>query len=359
MKTQSNELSFKGENIYVGFDTHLKSWKVTIMTEKLLHKTFTQPPKPELLHNYLVKHFPGGNYYTAYEAGFCGFWIHHKLKSLGVNSIVVNPGDIPTTNKERVQKEDKRDSRKIAKSLRGGDLEPIYVPSVETLEDRSLLRTRTLLVKDLTRNKNRVKSFLHFHGIEIPINYGKDKAHWSNRFIEWTENVKMTGQSGKAALATMIEEVKNLRSSVNQITAKIKLLAQTDEYSNRMLLLRSVPGIGLLTGMILLTEIESIERFKSFDQLCGYIGLIPSTYSSGENDNPGDITPRGHSILRCAIIESAWIAARIDPALAKSYNEYCRRMEPNKAIVRIAKKLLSRIRYVLKNNKEYVYAVVK
>ncbi len=61
----------------------------------------------------------------------------------------------------------------------------------------------------------------------------------------------------------------------------------------------------------------------------------------------------GHSILRSAIIESAWVAARYDPALIKSYNELCRRMEPNKAIIRIARKLLNRIRYVLKEKKAY------
>lgn len=359
MKEQINELSFKGQNIYVGFDAHLKSWKVTIMTEKLLHKTFTQPPKPETLHNYLTKNFPGGNYYSAYEAGFCGFWIHHKLNSLGINSIVVNPADIPTTNKERVQKEDKRDSRKIAKSLRSGDLEPIYVPSIKTMEDRSLLRIRSMLVKDLTRYKNRVKSFLHFNGIEIPENYGKDKAHWSNCFINWVESIEMTEQSGKESLEIMITEVKNLRTSVNQVTGKIKTLAQTVNYSEHSVLLRSIPGIGLITAMIILTEIETIERFKNFDQLCGYIGLVPSTYSSGDKDIVGDITPRGHSVLRSAIVESAWIAARIDPALTKCYHDYCKRMEPNKAIIRVAKKLLSRIRFVLKNKTEYVYAVVK
>jgi len=47
--TQSNKLDFKGQNIYVGFDVHLKSWTVTIMTEKLTLKTFSQSPKPEIL----------------------------------------------------------------------------------------------------------------------------------------------------------------------------------------------------------------------------------------------------------------------------------------------------------------------
>ncbi len=40
------------------------------------------------------------------------------------------------------------------------------------------------------------------------------------------------------------------------------------------------------------------------------------------------------------------------------YKTYCRRMEKNKAIIRVAKHLLSRINYVLKNKKEYVTAVV-
>ena len=70
MQTSNTKLDFSGQNIYVGFDVHLKSWKVTIMTEALTHKTFSQDPNPTLLHSYLEKNFPGGVYYSAYEAGF-------------------------------------------------------------------------------------------------------------------------------------------------------------------------------------------------------------------------------------------------------------------------------------------------
>ena len=44
MRTQSNKVNFNGENIYFGIDVHLKSWAVTIYTEHLHHKTFSQPP---------------------------------------------------------------------------------------------------------------------------------------------------------------------------------------------------------------------------------------------------------------------------------------------------------------------------
>ena len=100
--------------------------------------------------------------------------------------------------------------------------------------------------------------------------------------------------------------------------------------------------------MSILTELETIHRFPSFDELCSYVGLIPSSNSSGEKEAIGDLTSRGH-VLRSMIIESAWTAARIDPALNISYNQYCKRMEANKAIIRIATKLLNRIRFVLKN----------
>jgi len=358
MQTQSNKLDFSGQNIYVGFDVHLKSWKVTIMTEGLTHKTFSQSPKPELLNNYLVKNFPGGTYHSAYEAGFCGYWIHNKLKSLGINSIVVNPADIPTTDKEKVQKEDARDSRKIARSLRSGDLIPIHVPCLKTLDDRSLMRTRSALVKDLVRNKNRVKSFLYFHGIEIPDSFSKQTI-WSKTFISWLNDIEMSEQSGTNALIAIIGASIDLRASVLKVTKQITELSNTKEYQEQVTLLKSIPGIGLLTAMIILTELETINRFESFDNLSGFIGLVPSTHSSGDNDIVGNITRRGHSVLRSALIESAWIAARLDPALTKSYHDYCKRMEPNKAIVRIARKLLSRIRYVLKNKKKYVCSVVK
>jgi transposase len=357
METKVNKLDFTGQNIYVGFDVHLKSWKVTIMTDRLVHKTFSQPPQPKVLYQYLTKTFPGGTYHSAYEAGFCGYWIHNSLRALGVHSMVVNPADIPTTNKEKVHKEDARDSRKIARSLKNGDLTPVYVPSFKTLEDRSLVRTRSMLVKDLARNKNRIKSFLYFHGIEIPQNLLQ--TQWSKRFIDWLDAIEMPEKSGKNSLEAIVLSSKNLRASVRQVTQQINELSKAEPYNQHLILLKSIPGIGLLTAMALLTELETINRFEKFDNLCSFIGLVPSTYSSGDKEVIGDITRRGHTVLRSAIIESAWVAVRHDPALIKSYHEYCRRMDPNKAIIRIAKKLLNRIRYVLKNKQPYECSVVK
>jgi hypothetical protein len=51
------------------------------------------------------------------------------------------------------------------------------------------------------------------------------------------------------------------------------------------------------------------------------------------------------------------MAIRADPSLALSFNELSKRMKKNKAIIRIAKKLLNRIRFVMQNETEYVCGV--
>lgn len=81
-------------------------------------------------------------------------------------------------------------------------------------------------------------------------------------------------------------------------TVEIRELSQSEAYAGQVLLLRSIPGIGSLTAMTILTELEQINRFSNFDQLCSFVGLIPSTNSSGEKENIGELTHRGNNFLR-------------------------------------------------------------
>lgn len=358
MPRTRKEISFKGQNIYVGIDTHLRNWAVTILTENNFHKKFSQDPKPEILASYLQKNFPEADYYSAYEASFCGFNIHRKLIELGINNIIVNPADVPTTDKEKKQKEDARDSRKLAMTLRSGELRSIYVPSKESEELRSLIRYRKTLVKDIARGKNRIKSNLYFHGVEIPPQHQQDSKYWSNKFTIWLKGVSHTTQYGTLVLQDLTETNLNLRNKLLKITRDIRGASKEERYSKLCDLLTSIPGIGVITAMTILSELETLDRFKSFDKLSSYAGLVPTTHSSGDKDRAGKITPRANIIIRNAIIESAWVAARIDPALSLAYNELCKRMKPSKAIVRIAKKLLNRVKYVLKNETRYVCSVI-
>jgi transposase len=359
MQVQSNKLNFEGQNIYIGIDVHKKEWTVCIFSEQLEHKKFVQPPKVEALKSYLQRNFPGANYYSAYEAGLCGFHIHKKLEAAGIKNLVANAADVTTTHKEKENKTDKRDSRKLGRSLRAGELTGIHVPTRKTQEDRSLVRMRYTIRKDLTRMKVRIKSLLNYYGIEHPEQFSSENTHWSGRYMEWLKTIDMEQDSGRSTLDVMVSEVDQIRKILLLVTRKIRALSQTESYKNDYELLVGIPGIGPITGMIFLTEIEDVKRFSSNDYLAGYVGLIPSCHSSGEKENKGSITSRAHKLMREMIVESAWVAVRKDTALHLAFCKLCKRMESNRAIIRIARKLLNRIYHTLKTKEKYVCGKVE
>lgn len=356
---QTKKLSFSDEDIYVGLDIHKNNWTVSIYTKDFEHKTFSQNPNTKILVDYLHRNFPGANYHSVYEAGYCGFWIDEELNANGINNIVINPADVPTKDKEKRRKNNRVDCRKLARSLRSRDLDPIYVPPREALEDRLLMRGRKNIIKQQTRFKNRIKAIISFYGIKMPEQY-KD-GRWSGLFINWLEHIDMKKDSGKIALQIDIDELKRYRKKVAEINRDIRTLAKTETYKDRVKYLTSIPGIGVITAMTLLVEIVEMNRFKTSDKFAGFIGLVSGERSSGPEDNVNytGLTSRCNKYLRSMLIESAWVAARRDPALIMKYNELTKRMIGQKAIIRIARKLLNRIRYVLINNECYVIAVLQ
>lgn len=349
--------NFIGQHFYIGIDVHKNNWIVTIICMGLHLTTFSMNPNPGELVRYLKKNYPGGIYHSVYEAGFCGFWIHRELKQAGIDNIVVNAADVPTTNKQKRRKTDKIDSKKLAKELSVDNLEGIYIPSERHEAIRSLSRLRAQLVKDQTRLKNRIKSLLYFSGVKIP---GNDEIqHWSSNFIKYLAGLQFEYTEKKTTLDLLVEELKYTRGQIVKTIKQLRIIARQDKEINKIIShLISIPGIGFTTAAILYTEIMDMKRFIKFDKLVAYIGLAPDTDSSGEDENILGITKRQQGYLRSLLIEAAWIAVRKDPAMTASYAILSQRMSKQRAIIRIAKKLLSRIMHLWNNQEDYVLSVV-
>ena len=340
-------LDWYGQDLFIGLDVHKRSWIVAIVTQHSDWKTFTQVPEVKTLVNYLHHHFPGGSYHCVYEAGYCGYWICQQLRALGVDCIVINPGDVPTMDKEKKHKTNKVDARKLARSLRNGDLMALHLPSPTELEDRTLVRSRQTLVSKQTRCKNQIKALLSFYGITLPEDIAD--RHWSRRYILWLESLSLQSESGTMALRTLLRELAHLRASILETTRAISRLARTEPYAANVTYLTSISGISTLVAMILLTEIMSIDRFDSLDQLASFVGLVPGEKSSGDERTMTGITERKNRHLRWILTECAWVAIRHDESLARAFTMLSQRMPKNQAIVRIARKILNRVRFVLKH----------
>ncbi len=168
MQGQDTQVSFAGQDVYVAINVAIKSWKVCIYVGQLFHKRFARPPDPGALVQYLRRALPDARYHSVYEAGYFGFWIHEALGQLGIDSMVINPADVPTSDKERRTKTDRVDATKLARSLANGELHRLYVPERRALEDRTLVPMRMAFVRKQTRCKNQIKALLRFYGIEAP-----------------------------------------------------------------------------------------------------------------------------------------------------------------------------------------------
>jgi len=353
---QSKCIEFSGMNIYVGMDVHKKSWSVTILTDEIEHKTFTHPPSADKLHAYLQKHFPGAAYHSAYESGFSGYGHHRRLIELGVNNIVINPADVPTTGKEKAGKTDKVDSRKIAKGLRSGSLDAIHIFSEADQDLRSFARMRHIMQRDLRRSKQRIKMFLLFNTISIPADL--DNENWSKAFEAWLEEVAFPTERAKRAFEFLLSNYHFQKQQVRQISKELRAYFRK-HHKEDYYLLRSIPGIGPLSAIAIITEIGDINRFPNINKLSSYVGLLPLTSISGETERVGGMSYRCNNYLRTILVEASWQAIRKDPAMLIYYRKHAAKGNGKRAIVKVAGKLLNRIRYVLKNKEAYVLGVVK
>ena len=354
---QSKTLDFSGTTIFCGIDVHKKNWRINIQDSEFELEDFSQDPDADTLYKHLVRRYPGANYKVCYEAGFSGFSVQRRLSFQGVNCLVVNAADVATNDKEKRQKNDKIDARKLCEHLQSKKVKSIYIPEQHWEHSRSLVRMRGRIVSNQTRCKNRIWHLLHFSGLNLPQGYEAGQ-YWSKNFISKLEAMDCQSEMLKTTLQLYIRDFLQTRALLVEITRSIRKLCRSELFNKDLDLLRSIPGIGEINGAIILFELQDITRFKRFDNLCSYVGLVPDTSDSGDTKVSKGITVRSNYDLRVALVESSWVIIRKDPAMLMKYKEYCKRMDKNKAIIRVAKHLLSRINYVLKNRKEYVSGVV-
>ncbi len=350
------KVDFTGKNIFVGMDVHQKSWNISIHLERTFVRSFTQPPSVDALVHLLHRDYPGATYMCGYESGYCGFWIERDLRYKGVPCQVLHAADIPQTAKQKLVKRDPVDSKKIGEALSAGTANPIYVPIEDDERDRSLIRYRDRLLKDLTRSKNRIRSLLYEFGVDLPERFN---SGWSNRFIQWLKEMDQVRGSARITLDHMIGQVVLLREMLLKVNRDIKALQNSQKYQQKMHWLTSIPGIGPLTAITILTELFDIRRFSSFRHLNSFVGLYPMEHSTSEQDHKGAIMIRHNKHLRKILVENSWTAIRHDPVLTLAFNQWKSRMTSKRAIVKIARKLLSRIRYVLINETTYSNGIVK
>jgi len=346
-RLNADTINVNGKTVNVGIDVHKLSWHVTVLVEGIVVESATIKPSYRVLRKLLAP-YKGARIRSAYEAGFSGFNLYDELVADGMECIVVSPSLIPVESGNRV-KTDKRDSRKLAQYLENNLLKRVYVLSKQERAHRQYVRTRRQLSDHRADVMRQIKSLLLFHGLPSIVGI---KGFWTRPVLRTLRNVAPDEYVSRS-LNILIDLYEYLTQQVKHMTREVRRLARTEKYARKVELLTSIPGVGVLSAMEILTELQDVSRFATADHIAAFLGLTPSQYSSGQHVRMGKITHAGNHRLRTRMVECSWIAIRKDPGLNKTYQLIKKRRGGKRAIVAVSRKLIIRIRRILLDEVAY------
>lgn len=305
------------ESTYVGLDAHAQSTAVAVAEAGLAAPRFigTVGAKFAELTKALGKLGKCSDLRIVYEAGPCGFAMVRQLRKAGYHCEVVAPSKIPRKPGDRV-KTDRRDALTLASLARAAQLTFVSVPDERDEAIRDLSRARIDAVRARLKARQQLKALLLRHDRRYTGRTSWTAAH--ERYLATQVSFEHRAQE-----IAFVE----YRRAISQAQERVVLLTQAMSQElerwrmqplvRALMTLRSVDEI---TAISLVAELGELKRFAHPCDLMGYVGLVPSEYSSGEKRALGKITKTGNSHVRRLLIEAAWnyrYPARIGGSLQK------------------------------------------
>lgn len=285
---------------------------------------------------------------TVYEAGYFGFWLYDLLRAAGVDVRVPPPSLIPQATGNRV-KTDRRDSAKLAQLLQAKLLRSVTVPTPQQRAHRAVARRRRQLLGDRVRVQQRIKAELRFYGLDLAM----PKGAWSKTFVTNLHRLRLADPWLQESFERRLAQYEFLCHQLEDQTAQLKRLADSEPYRDNVALLTSVPGIGWLAAIELLLELLDLRRFDNAEQLAAYVGLPPSQHSTGEHVRLGHITRQGKPAARAILIQAAWRLISHDPVMGRVFVRIKAHAGAKRAIVAVARRLIVRMRRLLLDQTPY------
>jgi len=276
----------------------------------------------------------------AYEACGFGFRLYDELVAAGIEAHVLAPSKMERSPKHRKGKTDEKDAQKILDIVRsnvlaGVEMPSVWVPDLVTRDDREFVRRRLAVAEDSSRAQTRVRWLLKGSGID-----GRSGDGWTVDYWHWLEQLAggVLPPVAAAALGSLMRQIQWHQEEVVRLNAQVLELSKTPRYAPLVAAVRRRKGVGLLTAMVFLTEVGDMGRFKNRQQVGAYLGLTPSAYESGENDDhKGHITRQGPSRVRKVLCQAVWSRLRVDEHERKAYDRIVARNPKHRKIAVVAR----------------------
>jgi transposase len=285
----------------------------------------------------------GAKVVLVYEASSQGFGLHDELVEAGFGCHVLAPTKIARSSRDRRQKNDGHDAQGLLELLRGhvlggNELPAVWVPDLQTRDDREIVRARLDASEKGASVKAQVRTLLKRCGQRPPAHLSKA---WTRSFEAWRRGLIAPGgalpHGARAALGSLLRQKAALEEEMALLDGEVEALAGQVRYAEPARALMSVRGVGLLTAMVYLTEMGDLSRFANRRKVGAFLGLAPSSDESGpECDRKGHITHQGPWRVRRALCQAVWARVRTDPAEKAVYERIVRRNPKHKKIAVVA-----------------------
>ena len=120
------------------------------------------------------------------------------------------------------------------------------------------------------------------------------------------------------------------------------------------MIIKSIPGIGDYSSLVIASEIGGISRFNDSHKLCAYAGVVPSVRNSADVIHHPLLVILPCMTLRWVLTECAHAIHAKNSDITKFYNRIKKKIGSSKAAVATASKLLRVIYWMLKERREFV-----
>jgi transposase len=321
-------------SVYVGIDVHRKRSQVAVVTGDgtvQLNKNVVNGSEPMLR---LIGGLPSGTP-VAFEAAFGWSWLAELLEDYGFEAHMVHPLRCKAIASARL-KNDKVDAAILAQLLRADLLPEAWIAPAKIRQLRALLRHRISLVRLATQARNRIHAVAADHG------YDRSASYWTGPGRGWLAELDLPAAS-REIITDCLAVIDGLAPVIDRIDGELHQHAKADP---RVKVLRTLPGVGEFTALVMVAEIGDITRFPSARKLASWAGLTPTVRGSDLHVRHGHISKQGSVWLRWAMNQAAQTAKR-SPEFAASYAGIARRRGKKIATIAIARKLLTRAWHLL------------
>jgi transposase len=330
---------------FVGIDLHKKTITVEALNQErqLVKRKTLACSDPRGIVRFFEELRP---FRAVVEATASYEWLWQLLEPLAEQLVLAHPQKLRVIAESK-NKSDKLDAHVLAEFLVLDMIPPAYRPMPRQRAHRSLVRQREYLTRRSTSVRNKIRRILS--------DYNADCANlFTAKGQAYLARVEVSA-ADRFIVDQLRSEWKHHEEQLHAIDRYLRQFAKRAPVAEQeaRAVLASIPGVGAVTVDGVISELGDVRRFRSAKRVVAYAGLAPGQRESAGHRHELPITKRGSRLLRWLLVEAAWRLTRLSRRWEMIFEGLYKRRGKKKAIVAIARRLLTVMVALLRSGQRY------